>query len=46
MDYDTRLPGIDDLKRRARRRLPSFAFDYLEAGIDREVGQAPQPPSL
>ena len=39
MDYDTRLPGIDDLKRRARRRLPSFAFDYLEAGIDREVGK-------
>ena len=39
MDYDTRLPGIDDLKRRARRRLPNFAFDYLEAGIDREVGK-------
>ena len=39
MDYDTRLPGIDDLKRRARRRIPNFAFDYLEAGIDREVGK-------
>ena len=39
MDYDTRLPGIDDLKRLARRRLPNFAFDYLEAGIDREVGK-------
>lgn len=39
MDYDTRLPGVDDLKRRARRRIPSFAFDYLEAGIDREVGK-------
>ena len=39
MDYDSRLPGIDDLKRLARRRLPNFAFDYLEAGIDREVGK-------
>lgn len=39
MDYDTRLPGVDDLKRRARRRIPSFAFDYLEAGIDGEVGK-------
>ena len=39
MDYDTRLPGVDDLKRRARRRIPSFAFDYLEAGIDQEVGK-------
>ena len=39
MDYDTRLPGIDDLKRLARRRIPNFAFDYMEAGIDREVGK-------
>lgn len=39
MDYDTRYPGIDDLKRLAKRRLPNFAFDYLEAGIDREMGK-------
>ena len=39
MEYDTRLPGVDDLKRLARRRLPNFVFDYLEAGIDREMGK-------
>ncbi len=39
MDYDTRYPGIDDLKRLARRRIPNFAFDYMEAGIDRETGK-------
>ena len=36
MRYDARYPGIADLKRRAKRRLPNFAFDYLEGGIDDE----------
>lgn len=39
MEYDTRLPCVDDLKHLARRRLPNFAFDYLEAGIDQEMGK-------
>ena len=39
MTYDTRFPGIPDLKRRARRRIPKFAFDYVEAAIDDEVGK-------
>ncbi len=39
VDYDTRYPGIDDLKRLAKRRVPNFAFDYMEAGIDREMGK-------
>lgn len=39
MTYDTRCPGIPDLKRRAKRRLPNFAFDYVESGIDDEVGK-------
>lgn len=39
MKYDTRYPGIADLKRRAKRRLPNFAFDYIESGIDDEVGK-------
>ncbi|MCK1544827.1 alpha-hydroxy-acid oxidizing protein [Bradyrhizobium sp. 179] len=27
-----RLPTLDDLERRARRRIPRFAFDFLEGG--------------
>ena len=34
--YDTRYPGVSDLKARARRRIPDFAFDYIDAAIDCE----------
>ncbi|MBO4223852.1 alpha-hydroxy acid oxidase [Bradyrhizobium neotropicale] len=27
-----RLPTLDDIERRARRRIPRFAFDFLEGG--------------
>ena len=37
--YDTRLPSVRDLKRRAKRRLPAFAFDYVDGGIDEEHGK-------
>jgi L-lactate dehydrogenase (cytochrome) len=36
--YDTRYPAILDLKERARRRLPRFAWEYLSGGIGREYG--------
>ncbi len=36
LTYDPRYPGIAYLKERARRRMPRFAFDYLDAGIDGE----------
>lgn len=39
VSYDTRYPGIDDLKARAKRRLPNFAFDYVEGGIDGECSK-------
>lgn len=32
-----RAASIDDLKRRARRRIPRFAFDYLEGGCNQEI---------
>ena len=38
--YDARYPAVADLKVLARRRLPKFAFDYLEAAIDCELGKA------
>jgi isopentenyl diphosphate isomerase/L-lactate dehydrogenase-like FMN-dependent dehydrogenase len=39
INYDTRYPGVADLKARARRRLPKFAFDYVDAAIDYERGK-------
>lgn len=39
MNYDTRYPSISDLKKRAKRRIPNFAFDYVDGGIDEEDGK-------
>jgi L-lactate dehydrogenase (cytochrome) len=32
-----RAASIDDLKKRAKKRIPRFAFDYLEGGCNQEV---------
>ena len=40
VNYDPRWPSIADLRARARRRLPGFAYDYLDAAIDEERGLA------
>ncbi|MDA7969366.1 MAG: alpha-hydroxy-acid oxidizing protein [Gammaproteobacteria bacterium] len=40
MNYDIRFPSVADLKRRARMRMPGFAFDYVDAGIDDEKCKA------
>lgn len=39
LKYDTRFPSVADLKVRARRRIPGFAFDYVDGGIDQEHGK-------
>ncbi len=39
MNYDTRYPSIPDLKARAKRRIPNFAYDYVDGGIDQEHGK-------
>lgn len=31
-----RLPTIDDCRRRSRRRLPRFLFDFIDGGTERE----------
>ena len=31
------LPSVDDLRRRARRRIPRFAFEYLDGGCNEDV---------
>ncbi|UWQ23624.1 alpha-hydroxy-acid oxidizing protein [Leisingera aquaemixtae] len=40
MDLHQRYPGLDDLKRRARRRLPRFVWDYLDSGTGAEQARA------
>lgn len=36
--FNTRFPSIPDLKRQARKRIPKFAFDYIEGGCNDEIG--------
>ncbi len=36
-NYDTRYPSIADLRTKARKRMPRFAFEYLEGGCNEEI---------
>lgn len=36
--FDTTLPDVASLKERASKRIPKFAFDYLEGGCHDEIG--------
>jgi L-lactate dehydrogenase (cytochrome) len=35
--FDTRYPSIDDLRKRAKQRIPRFAFEYLDGGCNEDV---------
>ncbi len=35
--FDTRFPSIDDLRNRAKKRIPKFAFEYLDGGCNEDV---------
>lgn len=37
MDLDLDYPAVSDLRRAARRRIPHFAFEYLDSGTGREL---------
>jgi len=34
---DSRVPSIEHLRERARKRIPRFAFEYLEGGCNSEI---------
>ncbi len=36
-NYNSKYPGIDDLIRRAKQRMPKFAFEYLDGGCNEDV---------
>lgn len=38
MNLDLTHPAVSDLRRTARRRLPKFAFEYLDSGTGSEMG--------
>lgn len=35
--YNTSYPAIDDLRKKAMRRIPRFAFEYLDGGCNEDV---------
>ena len=35
--FDSRYPSIDDLRNKAKKRIPRFAFEYLDGGCNEEV---------
>ncbi|MFN4147092.1 MAG: alpha-hydroxy-acid oxidizing protein [Runella sp.] len=37
LPYNTNFPSIDDLRNKARRRIPKFAFEYLDGGCNEDV---------
>lgn len=36
LKYNPNYPSIDDLREKARKRLPRFAFEYLDGGCNQE----------
>ncbi|MGB5420414.1 alpha-hydroxy acid oxidase [Algibacter sp.] len=35
--FDTRYPSIDDLRAKAQKKIPKFAFEYLDGGCNEDV---------
>ncbi len=40
LKFNHQYPSVQDLKNGARRRIPKFAFDYLEGGCNEDVNLA------
>ena len=37
MSYNPQYPSVEDLRKKAKQRIPKFAFDYLEGGCNEDV---------
>ena len=37
LEYDSRYPSIDDLRKKAQKKIPRFAFEYLDGGCNEDV---------
>jgi L-lactate dehydrogenase (cytochrome) len=40
LNYDSRYPAIGDLRLRAKKRIPRFAFEYLDGGCNEDTNLA------
>ena len=36
-EYNSKYPSVDDLRAKARRKIPKFAFEYLDGGCNEDV---------
>ncbi len=36
-NFDTRFPSVDDLRQKAKSKIPRFAFEYLDGGCNEDV---------
>jgi L-lactate dehydrogenase (cytochrome) len=36
-EYNSNYPAIDDLRNKAKRKIPKFAFEYLDGGCNEDV---------
>lgn len=36
-EFNTKYPSIDDLRLKAKKRIPKFAFEYLDGGCNEDV---------
>ena len=34
---DNRYPSVEDLRKLAKKRIPKFAFEYLDGGCNEDV---------
>jgi L-lactate dehydrogenase (cytochrome) len=37
LKYNSKYPSVDDLRTRAKKRIPKFAFEYLDGGCNEDV---------
>jgi len=37
IQFDTRYPSVEDLRERAKSRIPKFAFEYLDGGCNEDI---------
>ncbi len=37
LKINTKYPSIDDLRAKARKKIPKFAFEYLDGGCNEDV---------
>ena len=35
--YNKKYPSIEDLRNKARKRIPKFAFEYLDGGCNEDI---------